>query len=106
MSPTPSRPSACQQSAGRPMTYCSGHLGTRRSGYFRETDAKSIAPNAVIFTPVTLSDQPMVAVEYHIGMAGMLSARRATASWYFLLAAAGSVAAAASTSALSKAVLL
>ena len=59
---------------------------SRRPDHFMETDEKSIVPKAVIFTPVTLSDQPMVAVEYHIGMAGMLSARRASASWYFWLA--------------------
>ena len=60
------------------------------------TDEKSIVPKAVIFTPVTLSDQPIVALPYHIGMEAMSFARSASASWYFALAAAGSVAAAAS----------
>ena len=58
-------------------------------------------PNAVIFTPVTLSDQPMMALPYHIGMDGMSAARRASASWYFVFACAASVAAAASARSLS-----
>ena len=58
-------------------------------------------PKAVIFTPSTLSDQPIVVLPYHIGMEAMSLARSASASWYFALAAAGSVAAAASTRSLS-----
>ena len=57
-----------------------------RATYFSERLEKSIVPNAVIFTPVTLLDQPNVAVEYHIGMAGMSLASSASAAWYLALA--------------------
>src|SRR6478735_4376707 len=69
--------------------------------HFTEIDGMSIVPKAVIFTPVTLSDQPIWALPYHIGMEAMSFARSASAAWYFALAAAGSVAAAASTRSLS-----
>src|SRR6478609_9168735 len=69
--------------------------------HFTEIDGMSIVPKAVIFTPVTLSDQPIWAFPYHIGMEAMSFARSASASWYLALAAAASVAAAASTRSLS-----
>lgn len=68
--------------AGRPMALSGCTHGERSLvTYFSERLARSMVPNAVLFTPVTLSDQPKVAVEYHSGMAGMSLARRASACW-------------------------
>ena len=67
-------------------------IRSRRSGCaarvdLLERDAGEVdRAERVIFTSVTLSDQPKVAVEYHSGMTGMSLARSSSACWYLAMA--------------------
>src|SRR5829696_1891975 len=67
----PARTSACQRAlTGRRRVWCEpdGSAWNRmvQLAHFTEIDGMSIVPKAVIFTPVTLSDQPMEVLPYHI----------------------------------------